>query len=266
MRQTLQEWAGAREGQGTQLSLVFTDVVGSTALAQKIGDKNWIKIISPHFREAHRLAEEHEGFVIKLIGDACMVAFKSSVSAFNFATYFYVDPGHRDLSIRAAINTGHVYIMGDDIYGMMVNMTARIQKLITGHGIMVSHSVASDLQHAFGKDATWLRMRPSPREIPDFSGQRAYWLATRAMRVEDGERMKRAQATAQQAAPPVAAAQTTTTPQSSQASKTGVRPRITPPTHEWQRLLSAERQKNNPDQKTAEIKVPLPDRPKKDPS
>jgi class 3 adenylate cyclase len=222
MRQTLQEWAGAAEGEGRQLSLVFTDVVRSTAMAQMVGDEKWLEIISAHFRRAHKLADEHQGFVIKLIGDACMVAFRGSVGAYNFTTAFYLDPGHPDLSIRAAINTGHVYMMGDDIFGMMINLTARIQKLIDGYGIVVSEQVAKDLRHAFGKDSPKARLRLIQKEIPDFNDERAYRVMTREIRLADAERVKRARAAAEAEAALKPAAVKQSAPPTSQS---GIRPR-----------------------------------------
>lgn len=224
-RQTLQEWAGADEGAGTQLSLVFTDVVGSTAMAQSVGDEEWIQIISAHFKQAHKLADKHGGFIIKLIGDACMVAFRGSVKAFNFTKEFYVDPGHPELSIRAAINTGHVYMMGDDIYGMMVNLTARIQKEISGFGIGVSSHVASDLRNAFGQRTPNLRLMPFPRGIPNFREERAYLAHTPEVIKANAEQRKR-KSEAERAE---AASKSHPQQQQPKPSASGIRPRTSKP-------------------------------------
>src|SRR5947209_20257963 len=92
-RRTLAEWLGAKPSEPTQVTILFTDIVGSTKLSNKMGDKNWIERLLQHFKQGLKLVAEHDGYKIKFIGDSFMVAFKSPVNALKFAMNFYKDTG-----------------------------------------------------------------------------------------------------------------------------------------------------------------------------
>src|SRR5437588_5960184 len=134
---SLQEYAGAPHNKGT-LALVFTDIVGSTALNNHFGDDEWLSMLLQHFDRARELIDENHGYLIKFIGDSCMVAFRTTVDAFRFCTSFFVDTGHPFVSIRAGFHFGSVLIVDDDVYGSMVNLTARIQHSVESSGIAIS--------------------------------------------------------------------------------------------------------------------------------
>lgn len=124
-KQTLREWLGRDRG---QVALVFTDVVGSTVLANQVGDDEWIDVLKAHFAKARFYIQEHGGFEVKLIGDACMVAFHSALPALRFALDFWGDTGVFGLGIKAAVHVGEVQVVENDIYGVMINYTSRVLK------------------------------------------------------------------------------------------------------------------------------------------
>jgi class 3 adenylate cyclase len=119
---TLLEWAGTEK---RQVALVMTDIIGSTALA-KGGDDKWVEMLKVHFHRARLLRDRFKGYEIKLIGDAYMAVFYTSDDALNFAKEFIVDTGVHEIFIRVAIHVGRIVIYDDDIYGIMVNYTARL--------------------------------------------------------------------------------------------------------------------------------------------
>src|SRR5215211_1517058 len=174
MNATLQQWAGAGPKFMTTLALVFTDIVGSTELAVKNGDKKWIEILMQHFRRARQIKDACGGYEIKLIGDAYMVAFRTAADAFQFAWQFYNDTGDPQLQIRVAIHVGQVRIVENDIYGLMVNKTSRIQHLLPGMGIMLSDVARNDIVAELGKDLPEFTLIPVRKTLKSF-GEEKLW-------------------------------------------------------------------------------------------
>jgi hypothetical protein len=176
MNATLQEWAGAGPKSMTTLALVFTDIVGSTDIAVKNGDKKWIEILMEHFRQARWIKDACGGYEIKPIGDAYMVAFRTAADAFQFAWQFYNDTGHPQVQIRVAIHVGQVRIVENDIYGLMVNYTSRVQHLLPGLGIMLSDVAKNDIMAELGKELPEFSLIPVRKTIKSFGTQNLWFV------------------------------------------------------------------------------------------
>jgi class 3 adenylate cyclase len=80
---SFQEWAG---GERVTLAIVFTNIVGSTALGEEIGDVPMKQVRRAHFAKSRKLMKKYNGNEIKTIGDSFMVAFRSVDIAFNYAS------------------------------------------------------------------------------------------------------------------------------------------------------------------------------------
>jgi class 3 adenylate cyclase len=187
---TLEQWAGKSK---LSLTCVFTDIVGSTRVARRLGgDDDWIPVVIKHFERARELKDKHDGYLIKVIGDACMVAFKSNIDAFNFATGFYIDTGDPDIRIREAIHFGRVWIIDNDMYGTMVNFTSRVQHSLEGKGIVISDSAVKDIRDVLGTSARKKGIRFEKREaqLKDFGAQTVWDVTTPEMALADESRMK----------------------------------------------------------------------------
>ena len=169
--QSLQEYAGAPHNQGT-LALVFTDIVGSTELNNHFGDDDRLSILLLHFERARRLIDENHGYLIKFIGDSCMVAFRTTVDAFRFSTQFFLDTGHEFVSIRAGFHFGGVLIEDDDVYGSMVNLTSRIQHSMERWGIAISDPAFKDVKGVLGRNAPQMEEKRTTLLSRDFAIRR----------------------------------------------------------------------------------------------
>ncbi|HEY0378081.1 MAG TPA: adenylate/guanylate cyclase domain-containing protein [Pyrinomonadaceae bacterium] len=167
---TLEEWAGS---QHLNLTLVFTDIVDSTAIGVKLGDRTWIEDLFRHFSHARFLVVFYDCFVVKVIGDSLMVAFRTSTDAVDFAVAFAKDTGVNYIGIRAGINSGQVQIKENDIYGLNVNFTSRVQHSLSQEGILVSSSVKRDYEKTFGSSSD-LRFVPQEVELKSF-GKETLW-------------------------------------------------------------------------------------------
>jgi class 3 adenylate cyclase len=160
--QTLQEWAG----RSRIFALVFTDIVDSTKLANELKDPKWIDLLKKHFRQATELMVKYDGYhEIKIIGDSFMVAFYSAADALDFVLDLYEDTGDQRIKIRAGIHVGSAEIIEDDIYGIMVNYTKRIESTDNRWGIHVSNFAKTEIDNK-GRHAglSW-----DPREV-EFKG------------------------------------------------------------------------------------------------
>jgi hypothetical protein len=88
------DWAGSSR---TTLALVFTDVVGSTALGEELGDERMDEVRHDHFARAREIIEKLEGYEIKTIGDSFMVAFRTATAALDFALSYKRTPATNGL-------------------------------------------------------------------------------------------------------------------------------------------------------------------------
>jgi class 3 adenylate cyclase len=139
---SLQQWSGA---QRVTLALVFTDIVGSTRLANRFGDEKWIEIMVAHAERGRYLMRGVDCYEIKMIGDAFMIAFRTADDAVDFAFQFQADTGHPIVKMRAGIYVGSVYIVDDDLYGKTVNYAARVVKAVAGDWIALSDAAKNDI-------------------------------------------------------------------------------------------------------------------------
>ena len=169
---TLEDWAGSKH---LGLTLLFTDIVKSTAIGMKLGDRTWIEDLFVHFNQARGLAVRYDSCVVKVIGDSLMVAFRSSTQAVECGLEFAMFTGIDYIGIRVAINSGEVQIRENDIYGLNVNLTSRIQSAIKAEGILVSDAVKSDYDKRVGS-SSGITFLPEEVNLKDF-GKKVLWRA-----------------------------------------------------------------------------------------
>jgi class 3 adenylate cyclase/DNA-directed RNA polymerase subunit RPC12/RpoP len=137
------DWVGGANL--ANVSIVFADIVDSTSLNNSMGDAAWGEIRDEYFRRAYDLVEEHEGYLIKTIGDAVMVAFHNSLKALDFSLSIHQNPGHVSIRVNVGIHTGQVQIADNDAFGQHVNMAARVASFAKGSSIAVSARVRDDI-------------------------------------------------------------------------------------------------------------------------
>ena len=130
------------------VTILFSDVEGSTDLRTERGDTVAHRILRSHEDVVRGCVEAHGGREIKALGDGFMVAFASVRKALACAISIQQDleecnkesPGD-EVRVRIGVNTGEVVIEGDDMYGQAVNAAARIASRAKGGEILVSEIV-----------------------------------------------------------------------------------------------------------------------------
>jgi class 3 adenylate cyclase len=137
------EWAGPDR---LLLVLVFTDIVGSTALNEAIKDERMNEVRRVHFAQSRKLIVDCAGCEIKTIGDAFLVAFRSTDKALDYAIALCKESGAPDLRVRVGIHIGSVSPDERDVYGRAVNFAARVVGAIKDAEIWLSDEALSDLE------------------------------------------------------------------------------------------------------------------------
>jgi class 3 adenylate cyclase len=142
--------AGERIAVG-QVTLVFTDLRGSTRLYREVGDAPAFGHVMNHFDVIRKAVAEEGGGIVKTIGDAVMAAFHHPAAALRAALRAQgrlADSGQAapPLPLRVGIHTGPciAVTLNDrlDYFGSTVNLAARLEGLSTAHDIIVSDAVA----------------------------------------------------------------------------------------------------------------------------
>ncbi len=133
--------------------IVFTDIKGSTALYERLGDADAYALVKEHFRILTDVVRRHNGAVVKTIGDAVMATFRVSTDAMR--ALLAMQQAFEDFNVQEKIPEGHIIIkVGGhrgpciavnsndrlDYFGRTVNIAARVQGLSTGQDIMLTRS------------------------------------------------------------------------------------------------------------------------------
>ncbi|WP_299944289.1 adenylate/guanylate cyclase domain-containing protein [uncultured Ruegeria sp.] len=128
-----------REGMA---SVMFTDIVNSSAIAEKLGDRVWTEAIQKHFELARETIEAQGGTLVKSLGDGTMSSFSSARAALMAAAELQrrnaANPDEPSVQIRIGIHTGDVIQTDDDFFGTVVNKAARVAAAAAPDEVYVS--------------------------------------------------------------------------------------------------------------------------------
>lgn len=122
-------------------TVLFTDLVGSTAAASSVGDARWSETLDQHDRLASRVVAAHSGRLVKSTGDGMLATFPSPSLAVMAATALRAELGRIDLMIRAGLHAGEIEDRDGDISGFAVNLAARVEGAAPDGEIFVTSTV-----------------------------------------------------------------------------------------------------------------------------
>jgi class 3 adenylate cyclase len=127
------------------VTLLFSDIEGSTALNEKVGDRRWIELLRIHNAIVREHVVANGGFEVKSSGDGFMIAFSSARRAIACAVA--IQRSLKDLAdnrpedavrVRIGLHTGEAIAEEGDFYGRHVNFAARVGAAADGGEILVS--------------------------------------------------------------------------------------------------------------------------------
>jgi class 3 adenylate cyclase len=133
---------------GAPVTILFTDVEGSTALTERLGDAKAREVLRNHERIVREALRAHGGAEVKAMGDGFMASFSSATRALECAiamqrAFAAHDDEHPETPIRVRIglNAGEPIAEDEDLFGTAVNVAARIAAQANGGEILASDVV-----------------------------------------------------------------------------------------------------------------------------
>jgi class 3 adenylate cyclase len=135
---------GTRSGQASErilATVLFTDIVGSTDLAGRLGDKPWRETLERHDDLVRSWLAQYRGREIQHTGDGFLALFDGPGRAIRCATAISHEVKGLGLEVRAGLHTGEVEIRGAEIAGIAVHIAARVTSAAGGGEVLVSRTV-----------------------------------------------------------------------------------------------------------------------------
>jgi class 3 adenylate cyclase/alpha-beta hydrolase superfamily lysophospholipase len=138
--------ANERQSMGVR-TILFTDLVGHTAMMQRLGDIRGREVLREHERITRGVLHQHMGDEIKTMGDGFMASFASVTTAMECAVALQRafaernSPGDEPLNVRVGLNAGEPIEEDGDLFGTTVILAARIAAKADGGEILIPEPV-----------------------------------------------------------------------------------------------------------------------------
>jgi pimeloyl-ACP methyl ester carboxylesterase len=146
------------------LTVVMTDIVGSTERAAKIGDQKWKDLLQQHDAIVRQELKNFDGQEINTTGDGFVLAFSGPTRAIQCTQAIRQGLGRIGLSMRAGLHTGECERRSNDLSGIAVHVASRIASKAQAGDILVSNTV-KDL--VVGSGITFVEMgKQTLRGVP----------------------------------------------------------------------------------------------------
>ena len=142
-----------------QLSILFADISGSTALYDKLGNEMALHLVSRTLEVLKREMAAFHGTLIKTIGDEIMCTFPTADLAVNAARAMQTaiegesPVNGQHIYVRIGIHCGEVIQESGDVFGDAVNVAARVTAITRARQILTTQTVADKLQPELRKKA-----------------------------------------------------------------------------------------------------------------
>jgi class 3 adenylate cyclase len=158
------------------VTIMFSDIEGSTVLTERLGDKAWMEVLREHNAIVRVQIKAHNGFEVKSEGDGFMVAFQSAgkalacASAIQKALVARNDSADEPVLVRVGLHAGEVIKEGEDFFGRNVIMAARVASQAHGGEILASGILKGLVE---GSDVVWGEKRSVV--LKGLSGEHEIW-------------------------------------------------------------------------------------------
>lgn len=130
------------------LTLLFSDIEDAAAIAEKLGDERWSKLLRDHRAIVEQLVMHHDGSVVKSQDDGFMVTFRSAHAGLSCAVEMERTFAGRPIAgldeplrVRVGLHCGFVIVNADEFFGRNVMLAARIADHARGGEILVSSAL-----------------------------------------------------------------------------------------------------------------------------
>jgi class 3 adenylate cyclase len=129
------------ESERVLATVLFTDIVGSTARAAEAGDRAWREIVSEHHRLIRARLARFRGQEIDTAGDGFFASFDGPARAIRCAAAITDDMRQLDVPVRVGIHTGECTLTDGKVAGIAVSIGARVAANAEANEVLVSQTV-----------------------------------------------------------------------------------------------------------------------------
>lgn len=139
-----------------EVTLLFTDIVGSTRYFERMGDIEGRQMVQTHNDLLFPIIERHDGTVIKTIGDSIMASYEDPLKAVNSAVEMQKAlkklnekrSSVKGVHVRMGLHYGKAVVEDKDLFGDMVNASARVESQADGEEILISSSLKTQIENS----------------------------------------------------------------------------------------------------------------------
>jgi class 3 adenylate cyclase len=161
------------------VTIMFSDIEGSTALNASLGDARWVRVLAAHDELVETYVEKYRGLIVKTQGDGHMVVFTTPLLALDASLDIQRAFGAKwnhsrelrrtPIRVRIGLHSGTAIERGGDYLGQNVALAARVAARAEGGEVLVTGEIAEECADAFG-------FTPAGRvELKGFEGEHALW-------------------------------------------------------------------------------------------
>lgn len=122
-------------------TVLFTDIVGSTAKAAELGDRGWRELLERHHSLVRRELTRYRGRELDTAGDGFFASFDGPARAIQCARTIAEGVGELGLEIRAGLHTGECELLDNKVAGIAVSIGARVAAQASPGEVLVSQTV-----------------------------------------------------------------------------------------------------------------------------
>ena len=122
-------------------TILFTDIVGSTAKAAELGDKRWRELLTDHHTRVRRQLSRYRGNEIDTAGDGFFASFDGPARAIRCASAIGESVRDLGIEVRAGVHTGECEVVDGKVAGIAVHIGARVASEAGPGEVLVSSTV-----------------------------------------------------------------------------------------------------------------------------
>lgn len=144
----VREWGKPQLGARFLTTLLFTDIVGSTALAARLGDTAWKELLARHYDRVRLELERYRGEESKTTGDGFLALFDGTARAVRCAAAICQVARQDEIEVRVGVHAGEVERYPDGVQGVGVHVAARIMAFAGPSEVLLSAPTVALLEGA----------------------------------------------------------------------------------------------------------------------
>ena len=128
-------------GRRVLVTLLFTDIVGSTERVAELGDRAWLRLVEAHHAQVRSLFVRFGGNEVDCAGDGFFATFDTATSAIGCGAAITSSVRPLGLEVRAGVHTGECERLRGRVRGIAVHTAARLSQLALPGEVLVTATV-----------------------------------------------------------------------------------------------------------------------------